>query len=470
MRFECISKQWQRFIFNRQQKLRISYIKSIDTIDGLIVSDRNVSRFHSINRKALEMILKKFRFITDIRIDGRLNFDHQILDIISKNCNNLKNLSITARYIEDIPQKSLINFGLNCGQKLESIKLDAICDHKIKTLLKMTPNLKSLTVVNISTIIDEKNESKAILGKLRDIHFSRCSLNLLKQFVLNYSSSIRKIRTHLLTLGLKENHLNYGLIEFSHFQKLESLDLFIDVCHEESDMRSIDEGLKQIGLNCLQLKRLSFTMDGNLINGKLFNIFGQFISLKYCEINIICDTELAQQSYDSCDYGTIASFKNCLNLVELSLHLEQLTDDHLIDINLYLPQLTQITINSSKTISDKTLNSLSKIKNLSKIDITCYTSDDKQNITDSAISNIIKNCSNIRNISFDQKNSNFDFSITKASEKLIIDLAKDNPKHLFNFSYAVNQINSNNDNKNSRHNTENKSTIDLPQNLNIEIL
>jgi hypothetical protein len=459
-------------------------------MDGLVVNVVNVvndirvvrmSRFHSINSKALEMILKKFRFITDIRIDGRLNFDHQILDIISKNCNNLKNISITARYIEDIPQKSLINFGLNCGQKLKSMKLDAICDHKIKTLLKMTPNLKSLTVVNISTIIDEKNESKAILGKLRDIHFSRCSLNLLKQFVLNYSSSIKKIRTHLLTLDLNpndnSNHLNYGLIQFSHFQRLESLDLFIDVCHEESHMRSIDEGLKQIGLNCVQLKRLSFTMDGNLINGKLFNIFGQFISLKYCEINIICDTELAQLSYDSCDYGTIASFKNCLNLVQLSLHLEQLTDDHLIDINLYLPQLTQIIINSSKTISDKTLNSLSKIKNLSKIDITCYTSDDKQNITDSGICNIIKNCSNITNISFDQKNCNFDFSITKASEKLMTDLAKANPKHLYNFSYAVNQINSNNDKNSSRNaqnneqnSEQNNSTIHLPQNLNIEIL
>ncbi len=96
IKFECVSKQFQRLIFNKQNKLRLDFFGDSDpnTLNQSINCDSRCSG--SIKSEAFESVVKKCKFIDNIVIKSNKKFSipnaKQILQIIADNCLNLKTL------------------------------------------------------------------------------------------------------------------------------------------------------------------------------------------------------------------------------------------------------------------------------------------------------------------------------------------------------------------------------------------
>jgi hypothetical protein len=112
IRFECVSKQWQRLVFNKQQKL---IIKRADYY--FVKFDRIVIplKFWNENKiSIIESLTKKFKFINKLDISFEFLINTQLLKIMAKNCQYLKKIIYCGR---DIGEYYEI-FGQKYGQKL----------------------------------------------------------------------------------------------------------------------------------------------------------------------------------------------------------------------------------------------------------------------------------------------------------------------------------------------------------------
>jgi hypothetical protein len=87
IKFECVSKQFQRLIFNKQNKLRLDFFGDSDpnTLNQLINCDRSHCS-GSIKSEAFESVVKKCKFIDNIVVKSNKKFSipnaKQILRII----------------------------------------------------------------------------------------------------------------------------------------------------------------------------------------------------------------------------------------------------------------------------------------------------------------------------------------------------------------------------------------------------
>jgi hypothetical protein len=103
--------------------------------------ENHVFRYY-LNIKAFESVLKKFKFINEVIIKTDFKNEEQVLQTISNNCLNLN--SFTFRFAK-LEIKSLIDFGLKCGQNLEKIDFGfySYRDERLKPFIKLCPNLKT---------------------------------------------------------------------------------------------------------------------------------------------------------------------------------------------------------------------------------------------------------------------------------------------------------------------------------------
>lgn len=445
-RFECLSKRIRSLIYNKQNSLRISLTTSADNLTELILkpSSGKTGRYPSVNHSAFAAVVNKLSDLRSIRIDGRLTVDSQLVHTIARNSRRLKHLWITVRYVADITNDCLKELADKCGPTLLSLKFDGLTDKQMRLLLSSSPQLLAVTVDNVKTVLAKEQtkteELTKFLPKLREIQFCRCTEKTLRLLQTQYSDTIVKVRTHLLTLDLRSEALNRALTGFALFRQLECLDLFVDVC-DESDVLSIDDGLRQMASELSQLRQLSFTLDGNLLqNNNLFSIFANFKSLSSLEISVTAEQEANELDQNSVyNYGSISELKRLTRLKHLSLTLDQLSDDCLQNIDKSLPNLRSLRLNTKKAITDKSLHWLLSLHDLTTLEIICFTTDvDNGNISDSGVRPLIEKSRNLRTLLFDQKNNNIDFNITEQCVEAMALRAKRMPKIEFNLSFAVN--------------------------------
>ena len=110
IRNESVFKQWQRLVFNKQQKLIINFAEKGD--NSLVCGkDCNL-------KTALLHVLKRRSFIIEIHILCGL-IDSEILSIICKNCIYLENLVLRQTVFEDMSSQDFTKFGQNIGIHLK---------------------------------------------------------------------------------------------------------------------------------------------------------------------------------------------------------------------------------------------------------------------------------------------------------------------------------------------------------------
>ena len=157
-----MSKQWQRFIYNKQFVIEIR--KSIDNEDSLkrLIKSNEYSK-PSLDREALESVLKKCqnirRFLCDVTIDS------SILSLIGQNCHRIKSL----KYYPSIgSDETVLSFYRIYGHKLEELHLYE--DNKdIQSYLEFCPNLKNIFALDFSVITSEDKEFLPKLERIESI-------------------------------------------------------------------------------------------------------------------------------------------------------------------------------------------------------------------------------------------------------------------------------------------------------------
>jgi len=291
-----------------------------------------------------------------------------------------------------------------------------------------------------------------LLGKLKTVYMCCYDVDHLMAFADKYSQQIKKIQIRFMSNYLLGNVMNDALKQLSRFVNLETLSLLI-YNYQKGYICPIDEGLQMIGTKCSKLKHFVCEMTKNLINGQLFEVLSHFGALKTCKIS----TTYEHLS----DYGSVNCLKNLKHLSHLTLYLKYLSDKHLKDINIFLPKLTCLKVNTSNGyITDRTFDCLAKLDQLSTIEIS-GTSSTMINITDAGICQTLINCPKIKNVSLFCKTS-----VTQITVDQFIKTAKMRPKTCFKFFYESTHSHQ------SYGNTDGKyDSIDcVPRNLSIYLI
>jgi hypothetical protein len=235
--FECVSKQWQRLVFNKQQKLILNdWNESYDTI--IIENDKKLSLI-------IECLTKKFKFINDLEIDNDVLFDvnKQIIEIIVQNCQYLKGLSFFGQEFRECYEL----FGQKLLQKLEFINICGIDKKEMKLILKSTHNLKAIKIYEEFDALIEQYLPKLVEIKIFDSkHFSFDSF---ENFVNLYKKQIKKISFDDWT-EKRDKYIPYLL----RFENLETFIIGFDYYHWNKDFISMAKQLKN-------LKHLSITAE-----------------------------------------------------------------------------------------------------------------------------------------------------------------------------------------------------------------
>jgi hypothetical protein len=143
MRFECVSKQFQRCVYNKENSIDVR--DSIEEMGQKIIFNNVLIEIdQSFIYKIPESIFKKCKFVNNICIYLELNSKaaNELMNLIIKNCNNLKSIAFNFNKISD---ELIEKFGLKFGQQLKEIcfvssHLDQNIN-KYKKLLRLCPNL-----------------------------------------------------------------------------------------------------------------------------------------------------------------------------------------------------------------------------------------------------------------------------------------------------------------------------------------
>jgi hypothetical protein len=420
--FECVSKQWKSFIFNKQQKLIIKLKNSFKRFEnGVIKSfDTNNDIIYVYNNHIIKVLLKKFVFINDLSIEL---IDNQTLHIIAKYCSHLKKIDIISShgFISSSVKPGFVKFGQKCGQKLESIRIERKSRTiEINDILLLTPNLKTIYLSQFDQLI---SFNEVFLQKLQEIHFNyMClrNLNQLNTFSNKYHKQIKKIKISMFfnRFELANDSVNNALKEFSRFECLQSLVIRIEN-RNHSNNNAINSGLELIANKCKSLQHLDILMTINSITGNLFEVFHNMKALKKFIITI-CGQNSNQ------NYGSVQYLKDCQNLKHFELDIRGFCNDILEDIDLHLPNLTHFVLKTPDNIlPEQLLHKLAKMKSLSHIDI--YS---RIHLSDAEICHFIENSVNIKEMTF--RNIKF---IRRKTIEAMIERALKTPKVQYSLQF-----------------------------------
>jgi hypothetical protein len=330
IKFECVSKQWNRLIFNRKQKLIITYSEDNKYTIKRICYERkpsDISPFikYCINTTLLEKVLQKFQFITHLEINtGKDNackfyFEPKVLELIATYCKFLKIFECDYCGF-NIKEEHFNDFGLKCGQHLEYFRYDYIISYHLKAFMPSINKIKALHMkynsLNAKDLMEER------FSKIEEISFGLSDVQNMILFTDNFHSKIKKIYIQFNKIFSSENVINNYLLQISRLEELNNLRL--DLCNYTTFNSSIDDTLKIIGKKLLKLKYLfikstfqrNFDISEDCIKGNLFPILSEFKTIEYLKI---CYKKFSNNVSNVDRFGPIQSLKSCKHLKYLSI-------------------------------------------------------------------------------------------------------------------------------------------------------
>ena len=370
LRYESVSKRFQRFVFNKQNALRLS--SSEDFFNNFMTKNNKINVFN------LERLLKKFQFINAIEIDSICLNKTQVVKSITQNCNHLISVGFS---LYDVQLNTLKKFFQKFGQQLKHISLQHLQKDSIKYLLKWSPNLISIKQLNVEEFDEfvfrriisieinlnlrttEENKSKYFFEKLKNVQY--------------------------LSLVITSNDLNEDfLIKFTEMKKLKALKI------KTMDSITKDENWKQcfesIATNCVDLKYFTFIFGSAFVLPNYMNTNECLQSISHCSGLKI----LRFYPNGACRINDLTPLKNCKRLLVLDLGVRGINDNILDGIHLIVPQLKELSINSfyNLQISDKGLEYISKLKYLTKLRLSL----DQFDITAKGLKYLADSCERLK--------------------------------------------------------------------------
>ena len=369
-KFERVSKQFQRTIFQRQYELQIK-----DSI-------------------YLESILKKCPKINSLNFRLKSNEDsEQIVDLIVKYCNNLVEINGYLDINEKTKQRLVQTFNKKCF----TLKCEETYHKKgyidvfqfisdIKELhIKYSKPLKYYQAYNnLLEIRSGKTSNLVELGNFKTLAI---------KFYPHWNSPLDQFET------LIENNPQIEKFYFSFNSDLDSILGQISKLKNLVDLRLwnqswkpiLPNGFEILATNCPLIKSISlFRFDIPKVS-ELLSVLKQFKQLKRLELS------LSKRSFSSDLFKAFTGFENLTHLTLVcKTNNQPLDDTFLTDIDIFLPNLRYLDIDKGFTPTEHTIDILSRLSRLETLILKI--SNFPVHFPQSLTAKLLKTCKYIRTI------------------------------------------------------------------------
>ena len=335
-RLECVSKQWKRCVFQRQFVIEIEISESL-------------------HEKQVESVLKKCANITTVVLFARKK--SEVLSLIGRYCPHIRSLSYWSEFIMDLP------FLRDYGYKLEELYIQR--EYKrIKHFMQLCPNVKRVGFLNgherYLVFFTKQKEFWPKLERIKyEMPINSKNVNQMKIFSDKYKKTMKNICFDVFQLNAKE--LNEFIECISSLENLRSLTVSIAT---DRINEPIDDCLSLIGRKCTKLLKLDLRIHGSaLISHRLFDVFNQLKVIKKLKIESKDNRVLS---------GSVECFRDCKQLYDIDLTLDELNDDFFSNMGSIFPQLQRLRISTNRSISDSFVNSLHSRKSIVKVSLFVF--------------------------------------------------------------------------------------------------
>ena len=346
IRLECVSKQWQRCVFNKQFGLDI--VKgSKQTMDSLRIYRKVKRRLPIVYISCLKSILKKCPNI--MRVNIEIEVESEVLSLIGQNCPNIKSLRLSPT--NSSAEKSLSFFRMY-GHKLEELDIK-YGSYKFIDILGFCQNPKIINYESLSYYLTEQD---GILPKLERIKspflFSNSCVKIMSD---KYNQTIKTLNVRFN--NLTEEELKTRIHYICRFENLTELKLIVS---PRQITEPIDDCLSLIGQKCNKILKLNLSIDSSVpISDQFFDSFKNFIAIKKLKIKLEHNRVLS---------GSVECFKHCKQLYELVINYPELREDFFANIASFVPKLQLLRIKTRNQFSDSFIDSFYSTENIQKVD------------------------------------------------------------------------------------------------------
>ena len=365
--YKCVSKQWKRLIFNKQNKVSICMNSELFK-SKFNFNDANSNEF---NLKTIEIILKNCPKITSIYFDefyrSAVNSD-SVFDLIINYCNKLSEFSLCSK-TKHLSQNILKKFGQKFGSNLKKIDFDYVWDNNYnnnnREILKFCPNLTQLSVYELNDVFDG---NQVLCKKLKSFEFEYKSEDNTRVEAL-----IESNKNSLLSLNIRigedgadvtPNETNILFNSLSKLTKLNNFSFNDNTLFLSENALNVNK-LEVLAKSCEQLKKLYLKILLHNIEGinKFFEILNEFKRLERLTLKVYFNPDL--------DFViTSQLFSKLENLKHLRLNASlneiEVFDIFFESIEKHLPKLQSIDV-SHTDITEKSFKCLSKLPELQSL-------------------------------------------------------------------------------------------------------
>ena len=384
-RFECVSKQFQRLIFNKQTDL-IFDSKIKKKFEKLDVFEQKYIEFNTMSH-----ILKKCSNIRRIVLSFRIKSMDGFISLVTKHCLHLNSIELN---FHQMSENRLKEFCDKFGPKMKSIAIKG--SHRmnsIKTILKRSPHLESLDIKDLNrrlSIVFNPNTNKPFAKKLKSFSFTFKStdIKLIESFFDYYKNSLESVEVKTTTLSTE--YINALMTQISKLSKLKKLVLICETSVESSFVNKFSEIVDKCP-NIKELK-LSFNQIVCPLIPKflvLFNRFQQLKRLTFINMGPLPDPPVLHSLMSRDLIG-------CKQLTHLRIFSKDvlITDEFFENIDKYLPKLQSIA--GKGFLTNNSLELLSKVLNLKRMALE--SNEPKFKVNKIFIKNLVTNCRKLQSI------------------------------------------------------------------------
>ena len=352
LRLECVSKQFQRTVFQRQYELNINtngqrdhknYLKNKEFRNG---EDFNYYYIEDQSMDSFKDLLKKCPNITSIEMMGDFG-DYRkpddinaVFQLIIENCNNLKEIN----FLKDINDSNLKEFHQKFGLKLKCLRY--FWASRILIELNRFPNIEKFIIFSeqsFNAMFPELNLAK--LKKLRIIIYTGHEHML--QTVIDKFPKLTHFK--IVSNSSNENAIYKSLKNISNLKHL----IHLECIGINNNFGENNNGfcclLKQMANNCQNLKSIECPFYIDDTNSGVRQLLSQLkaIPLKRLKFWFYCINNEGEDTIDVNQLFLFELLKGFENITHLSLCLggqQFLKESILKDIDINLPNLQFLVI------------------------------------------------------------------------------------------------------------------------------
>ena len=367
IRFECLSKQCRRLIFNKQFVLKVHSFKKDDNCLNELVDKKLGYRFKrakrcEVNKTGFVSVLKKCPNLRQLYL--YVYIDGEVLQMIVQYCPRVTDLELEPICMHT---KKFLDFRQKVGPNLKSLKLDTFmmlfndnAKENLKKFLEMCPNLKKIAMDGDQDLmIRDDKEFLAKVDTFEDISiYSRDNYrNQLKILTEKYAKSLKKLEINIITTDMNETQLKTCLQQISCFDNLRSLELKIE--RSDANIDTIDQSIALLVRKCSQLKTFELVIhNSSLISEHFLSSLSELKSIE----KLIVDFKRVTKNI-----GDIDCLRQCSQLKTLIITHDRLNEEFFANIATILPKLQLLDIRTNENIGDAFLTSLHSMLSLQQI-------------------------------------------------------------------------------------------------------